>query len=137
MEKDKDKEDKKDEQKKIDYSSYAEQPEKLFPIAQEQFNKNNFEDGLDILEQSIMLAVKKFGGEEKIELAQFYNKYADGLIQKLMISNEDFLNLQEEEMPKDAPDDQSSKNNDVVEKKTKIKMKKKKKIKIKMKKKRR
>ena len=121
MEKDKDKEDKKDEQKKIDYSSYAEQPEKLFPIAQEQFNKNNFEDGLDILEQSIMLAVKKFGGEEKIELAQFYNKYADGLIQKLMISNEDFLNLQEEEMPKDAPDDQSSKNNDVSGEKDKEK----------------
>ena len=123
MEKDKDKEDKKDEQKKIDYSSYAEQPEKLFPIAQEQFNKNNFEDGLDILEQSIMLAVKKFGGEEKIELAQFYNKYADGLIQKLMISNEDFLNLQEEENPKEAPEEQSSKNNDIKEEKEKDKEK--------------
>ena len=123
MEKDKDNEDKKDEQNKIDYSLYAEQPEKLFPIAQEQFNKNNFEDGLDILEQSINLAIKKFGGEEKIELAQFYNKYADGLIQKLMISNEDFLNLQEEENPKEAQEEQSSKNNDIKEEKDKDKEK--------------
>ena len=51
-----------------------------------------------------MLAIKKFGGEDKVELAQFYNKYADGLIQKLMISNEDFLNLQEE-VPQDAQEE--------------------------------
>ena len=85
------------EKKDINYSLYSEQPEKLFPIAQAEFNKNNFEEGIDILEQSILLAVKKFGGEDKIELAQFYNKYADGLIQKLMASNTDFLNLQEDE----------------------------------------
>ena len=115
MEKDKDKE-KREEKNNVDYSSYAEEPEKLFSLAQEQFNKNNFEDGLDILEQSINLAIKKFGGEEKIELAQFYNKYADGLIQKLMISNEDFLNLQEEEPAKDAPDEQPPKNNESEEK---------------------
>ena len=115
MEKNKDKE-KREEKSNVDYSSYAEEPEKLFSLAQEQFNKNNFEDGLDILEQSINLAIKKFGGEEKIELAQFYNKYADGLIQKLMISNEDFLNLQEEEPAKDAPDEQPPKNNESEEK---------------------
>ena len=85
------------EKKDINYSLYSDQPEKLFPIAQAEFNKNNFEAGIDILEQSILLAVKKFGGEDKIELAQFYNKYADGLIQKLMASNTDFLNLQEDE----------------------------------------
>ena len=85
------------EKKDINYSLYSDQPEKLFPIAQAEFNKNNFEEGIDILEQSILLAVKKFGGEDKIELAQFYNKYADGLIQKLMASNTDFLNLQEDE----------------------------------------
>ena len=115
MEKNKDKE-KREEKNNVDYSSYAEEPEKLFSLAQEQFNKNNFEDGLDILEQSINLAINKFGGEEKIELAQFYNKYADGLIQKLMISNEDFLNLQEEEPAKDAPDEQPPKNNESEEK---------------------
>ena len=85
------------EKEGINYSLYSDQPEKLFPIAQAEFNENNFEEGIDILEQSILLAVKKFGGEDKIELAQFYNKYADGLIQKLMASNTDFLNLQEDE----------------------------------------
>ena len=102
-------ENKKEGQKEIDYLLYQEQPEKLFSIAQENFNKNKFEEGISILEQSIMLAIKKFGGEDKVELAQFYNKYADGLIQKLMISNEDFLNLQEE-VPQDAQEEKSLKN---------------------------
>ena len=87
------------QQEKVDinYSLYSSNPEKLFTIAQEQFNKNNFEEGLDILEQSINLAIKKFGGEEKVELSEFYNKYADGLLQKLLLSNTDFLNINEEE----------------------------------------
>ena len=87
----------KEKKSDINYSLYAENPEKLFPIAQEQFNKNNFEEGIDILEQSILLAVKKFGGEEKIELVQFYHKYADGILQKLLYSNNDILNVQEDE----------------------------------------
>ena len=87
----------KEKKSDINYSLYAENPEKLFPIAQEQFNKNNFEEGLDILEQSILLAQKKYGGEEKLELAQFYNKYADGLLQKLLLPSTDFLNFQEDE----------------------------------------
>ena len=96
-----------EEEKKpdVNYSLYADQPDKLFPIAQEQFNKNKFEEGLDILEQSIILAVKKYGGEEKIELAQYYNKYADGLLQKLLLPTTDFLNIQEDE-------EQASKNKD-------------------------
>ena len=87
----------KEKKSDINYSLYADNPEKLFPIAQEQFNKNNFEEGLDILEQSILLAQKKFGGEEKLQLAQFYNKYADGLLQKLLLPTTDFLNFQEDE----------------------------------------
>ena len=121
MEKDKINEENKDDKKEIDYSSYADLPEKLFPIAQDQFNKNKFEEGLDILEQSINLAIKKFGGEEKVELAQFYNKYADGLIQKLMSSNEDFLNLEEDKVAQEAQEDQSSKNNNQIEDKEKDK----------------
>ena len=123
MEKDQIKEEKKDDKKEIDYSSYADLPEKLFPIAQDQFNKNKFEEGLDILEQSINLAIKKFGGEEKVELAQFYNKYADGLIQKLMLSNEDFLNLEEDKVAQEAQEEQSSKNNNQIEDKEKDKEK--------------
>ena len=87
----------KSEKNEINYSLYADQPDKLFSIAQEQFNKNKFEEGLDILEQSIILAVKKYGGEDKVEIAQFYNKYADGLLQKLLIPTTDFLNIQEDE----------------------------------------
>ena len=121
MEKDIINEENKDDKKEIDYSSYADLPEKLFPIAQDQFNKNKFEEGLDILEQSINLAIKKFGGEEKVELAQFYNKYADGLIQKLMSSNEDFLNLEEDKVAQEAQEDQSSKNNNQIEDKEKDK----------------
>ena len=109
MDKDNNKEDKKDNDKGIDYSLYADHPEKLFSVAQDQFNKNKFEEGIDILEQSINLAVKKFGGEEKIEMAQFYNKYADGLIQKLMTSNDDFLNLEEEKAPKQTEPSKESK----------------------------
>ena len=108
MEKEKLNDDKQENQEDIDYSLYQEQPEKLFPLAQEYFNKNKFEEGIAILEQSIFIAIKKFGGEEKVELAQFYNKYADGLIQKLIASNTDFLNFQEE-APKDEQDEQASK----------------------------
>ena len=112
----------KEGQNEIDYSVYQEQPEKLFSIAQENFNKNKFEEGISILEQSILLAVKKFGGEEKVELAQFYNKYADGLIQKLMMSNVDFLNLQEE-ASQNAQEEKSSSNENKKEDKSEEKSK--------------
>ena len=115
MESDK-KEPEKSEKNDINYSLYADQPEKLFPIAQEQFNKNKFEEGLDILEQSIILAVKKYGGEDKVEIAKFYNKYSDGLLQKLSLPTTDFLNLQENE-------EQESKNKDEEESKDKDKEK--------------
>ena len=112
----------KSEKNDINYSLYSDQPEKLFPIAQEQFNKNNFEEGLDILEQSIILAVKKFGGEEKVELAQFYNKYADGLLQKLSLPTTDFLNIQEDEEQasknKEEEPKEKEKNEDEKEKDT-------------------
>ena len=94
MEKDKNKEETINENKDKDYSRYADQPEKLFSLAQEKFNINKYEDGLIILDKSINYALKKYGGEEKIEMAQFYNKYADGLIQKLSNSNEEFLNIE-------------------------------------------
>ena len=110
----------KSEKNDINYSLYSDQPEKLFPIAQEQFNKNNFEEGLDILEQSIILAVKKFGGEDKVEIAQFYNKYADGLLQKLSLPTTDFLNIQEDEEPasknKEEEPKEKEKKEDEIEK---------------------
>ena len=85
-----------DKKDSIDYSLYEAEPEKLFPLAKEYLKKNKFEEGIEILEKSIELAIKKYGGEDKIELAQFYNNYSDGIIQKLMISNDDPLNIQED-----------------------------------------
>jgi hypothetical protein len=40
-----------------------------------------------------------------------YNKYANDLIQKIIVSNTDFLNIQED-ASKDEQDGQSSKNNE-------------------------
>ena len=68
----------------IDYSLYSSQPEKLIILSQEELNKNNYDENIDILKNAIILAEKKFGGENEIELVNFYNKYADGLLQKLM-----------------------------------------------------
>lgn len=119
MEKDKNKEKEINDNKDIDYATYIDQPEKLFPLAQEQFNKNKFIEGLIILDDSINFAIKKYGGEDKIEMAQFYNKYANGLIQKLMNSNEDFLNMEKDKnlKEKESKDEKSSKNKKTNEKK--------------------
>ena len=75
------------DKKDIDYSLYSSEPEKLFSLAQEQINKSDFTQGLEILNQSINLAIKKYGGEDKIQLAQYYNKYADCLLQKISLSS--------------------------------------------------
>jgi hypothetical protein len=79
-----------------DYFEYTDQPEKLFPLAQEQFNNNDFVKGLIILDKSINYALEKYGGEDKIEMAQFYNKYANGLIQKLIYSDKELLNMEKD-----------------------------------------
>ena len=106
----------KDEENKIDYSLYSEQPEKLFPLAKEKLNKNDFEEGIEILEQSILLAVKKFGGEEKVQLALFYQKYADAVLQKLLNNNQDVLNIDQNEG--DEKSQKNEKEEDQKEEKT-------------------
>ena len=50
--KDKNKEETINDNKDKDYSRYADQPEKLFSLAQEKFNINKYEDGLIILDKS-------------------------------------------------------------------------------------
>ena len=84
---------KKPEQKNIDYSLYSSQPDKLFIISQEELLNNNFSQSIDILKNSIVLAQKKYGGDNKIELAQFYNKYADAILQKISLSSHDNINI--------------------------------------------
>ena len=112
MEKDKNREEEFSDNENIDYSSYSNQPEKLFSLAKEQFKNNNFIQGIIILDKSINYAIKKYGGEDKIEMAQFYNKYANGLIQKLTNSNEDILNLEKDKKIKEqeSKDGKSSQN---------------------------
>ena len=72
----------------INYDEYKEKPDELFLVARGYFRKKQFEEGLEVLEKSIELAVSLYGSEGKIEMAKFYNKYAEGLIQKLMENNE-------------------------------------------------
>ena len=92
-------EEKNDINKEINYSLYEEKPEKLFDLAQNYFNINKFDKGIEILEKSINLATKKFGGKNEIEMAQFYNKYSDGLIQKIIATknNNNHFSFQIEE----------------------------------------
>ena len=102
-----------------DYFEYTDQPEKLFPLAQEQFNNNDFVKGLIILDKSINYALEKYGGEDKIEMAQFYNKYANGLIQKLMNSDEELSNMEKDKKKeeKESESGKSSKNRIISENK--------------------
>ena len=102
-----------------DYSEYIDQPENLFPLAQEQFNNKDFVEGLNILDKSINYAIEKYGGEEKIEMAQFYNKYANGLIQKLMNSDKELSNMEKNTKieEKESEDGEFSKNGKISENK--------------------
>jgi len=117
MEKGKYKEETNTDRKEIDYFEYSNQPEKLFPIAQEKFNSNNFEEGLNILDKSINYAIEKYGGEDKIEMAKFYNRYANELIQKLMSSDEELSKTEKDRKikEKESKGGKSSKNKKISE----------------------
>ena len=119
MEKDQNIEEINIDKKEKDYSEYTDQPEKLFPLAQEQFNNNDFVKGLIILDKSINYALEKYGGEDKIEMAQFYNKYANDLIQKLMNSDGELSNMGKDKKKeeKESESGKSSKNRKISENK--------------------
>ena len=94
----------------IDYNSYKDEPDKLFLLAEQDFDKNEFEKGLQILEKSINLALEKYGSETKIEMAKYFNEYGGGLIRKLM-ENDDILNLPNE--PIENKEDQKNEHNNL------------------------
>ena len=83
----------KSDNKNIDYSLYFSQPEKLITLAQAHIIDQNFDQGIDILKNSINYAQKKYGGENNIELVPFYNAYADGLIQEIMSSTDNSISI--------------------------------------------
>ena len=94
----------------IDYNLYKDEPDKLFLLAEQDFDKNEFEKGLQILEKSINLALEKYGSETKIEMAKYFNEYGAGLIRKLM-ENDDILNLPNE--PIENKEDQKNEHNNL------------------------
>ena len=86
--------------KEIDYSLYSSEPEKLITLSQEQINNNNFTLAIVIIKTAIDFAIKKYGGDDKIQLANFYNKYADYLLQKISSASDNTISIksdQEEE----------------------------------------
>lgn len=84
----------------INFEEYTSKPHELFPLAKSYLRKKQFEEGLSILEQAIKLAIALYGDETKIEVAKFYDKYAEGIIQKLL-SNDEILALPNEPQSKD------------------------------------
>ena len=89
MENIKNEQDNSENKNKIDYSLYSSEPEKLISLSQDQLRKSNFDQSIDIIKNAINLAIKKFGGENNIKLVLFYNKYADVLLEKMIIASND------------------------------------------------
>ena len=82
----------------IDFSIYENEPEQLFSLVQERLKTHNYEEAIEIQEKSIQLAIKKFGGENKIELAEFYNNYSYAIIQKLYFLYNNYYNYKIEKV---------------------------------------
>ena len=85
--------------KEIDFEQYKDTPSSLFSIASTFFSKGEYESGIAILEQAIHFAITKYGKEDSIEVARYYNKYAEGLIRKLL-ENQEILEIPEDEPQK-------------------------------------
>lgn len=97
----------------INFNDYKDKPEELLPISKKFFSQKKFEQAIDILEQAIRIAVKKFGKEDHIECAKYYSHYADGLIRKLM-ENEDILAIPTQAEDKKDADDDSDKESESI-----------------------
>lgn len=92
-------------QKEIDHINFDEfksNPSELFILATLSMNKGQYDKAFFILKKSIDLAVDLYG-EDNIEVAKYYNKYASAYIQKLLDSDALFMiHLDKEEMSKDG-----------------------------------
>ena len=81
------------------YITFENSPEKLFSISSKFFRESKFEAGINALESALKFAQKK-EQENSPELAIFYRKYGDGIVTKIMSSNE-ILNLNENDVGKE------------------------------------
>lgn len=92
-------------QKEIDHINFDEfksNPSELFILATLSMNKGQYDKAFFILKKSIDLAIDLYG-EDNIEVAKYYNKYASAYIQKLLDSDALFMiHLDKEEMSKDG-----------------------------------
>ena len=91
-------------QKEIDinFNEFKSNPSELFILATLSMNKGQYDKAFFILKKSIDLAIDLYG-EDNIEVAKYYNKYASAYIQKLLDSDALFMiHLDKEEMSKDG-----------------------------------
>ena len=91
-------------QKEIDinFDEFKSNPSELFILATLSMNKGQYDKAFFILKKSIDLAIDLYG-EDNIEVAKDYNKYASAYIQKLLDSDALFMiHLDKEEMSKDG-----------------------------------
>ena len=91
-------------QKEIDinFDEFKSNPSELFILATLSMNKGQYDKAFFILKKSIDLAIDLYG-EDNIEVAKYYNKYASAYIQKLLDSDALFMiHLDKEEMSKDG-----------------------------------
>ena len=91
-------------QKEIDinFDEFNSNPSELFILATLSMNKGQYDKAFFILKKSIDLAIDLYG-EDNIEVAKYYNKYASAYIQKLLDSDALFMiHLDKEEMSKDG-----------------------------------
>ena len=86
----------------INFDEFKSNPSELFILATLSMNKGQYDKAFFILKKSIDLAIDLYG-EDNIEVAKYYNKYASAYIQKLLDSDALFMiHLDKEEMSKDG-----------------------------------
>ena len=71
-------------------TSYKSTPHTLIPLAQEYINNKQYDTSISILETAISYAIDIYKHKTHINLAQYYSKYAEALIYKVMDSDDLF-----------------------------------------------
>ena len=74
-------------------SSYKSTPHTLIPLAQEYINNKHYDTSISILETAIAYAIDIYKSKTHINLAQYYSKYAEALIYKVMDSDDLFKQI--------------------------------------------
>lgn len=82
---------------KIDPEDYKNNPEQLIKFGKQLLKIKKYEKGISFLEKAIRLGIAKYDNDESnINCAKFYVEYAEGLITKLIDSEEIFAETVEQ-----------------------------------------